>query len=57
MLGPLYFLIYVNDLSAVVKNKLLVYPHDSELLVSCKYKQTLDKLYRIFELLKSMVGL
>ena len=29
ILGPLLFLIYVNDMSAVVKNKLLLYTDDS----------------------------
>ena len=39
ILGPLLFLIYVNDMSAVVKNKLLLYADDSGILVSgkCKY--------------------
>jgi len=34
ILGPLLFLIYVNDMSAVVKNKLLLYADDSTILVS-----------------------
>jgi len=34
MLGPLLFLVYVNDMSAVVKNKLLLYADDSGILVS-----------------------
>jgi len=34
ILGPLLFLIYVNDMSAVVKNKLLLYADDSAILVS-----------------------
>ena len=29
ILGPLLFLVYVNDISAVVKNKLLLYADDS----------------------------
>ena len=36
ILGPLLFLIYVNDMSAVVKNKLLQYADDSAILVSGK---------------------
>jgi hypothetical protein len=38
ILGPLLFLIYVNDMSAVVKNKLLLYADDSAILVSGKNK-------------------
>ena len=38
ILGPLLFLIYVNDMSAVVKNKLLLYADDSGILVSGKSK-------------------
>ena len=36
ILGPLLFIIYVNDMSAVVKNKLLLYADDSAILVSDK---------------------
>jgi len=36
ILGPLLFLVYVNDVSAVVQNKLLLYADDSALLVSGK---------------------
>jgi len=36
MLGPLLFLIYVNDMSASVQNKLLLYADDSAILVSGK---------------------
>ena len=36
VLGPLLFLIYANDLSAVVKNKLLLYADDSAILVAGK---------------------
>ena len=36
ILGPLLFLIYFNDMSAVVKNKLLLYADDSGILVSGK---------------------
>jgi len=36
ILGPLLFLMYVNDMSAVVQNKLLLYADDSAILVSGK---------------------
>ena len=36
ILGPLLFLIYVNDMSAAVKSRLLLYADDSALLVSGK---------------------
>jgi hypothetical protein len=36
ILGPLLFLIYVNDMSALIKNKLLLYADDSAILVSHK---------------------
>ena len=36
ILGPLLFLIYVNDMSAVVENKLLLYADDSGILVTGK---------------------
>jgi hypothetical protein len=36
ILGPLLFLIYVNDMEAVVRNKLLLYADDSGILVSGK---------------------
>jgi len=39
ILGPLLFLIYVNDMSTVVKNKLLLYADDSAILVSGKNKE------------------
>ena len=34
VLGPLLFLIYANSMSAVVKNKLLLYADDSAILVA-----------------------
>ena len=40
-LAPLLFLIYVNDMSAVVKNKLLLYADDFAILVTGK-----DRLQR-----------
>ena len=36
ILGPLMFLIYVNDMRAAVNRKLLLYADDSALLTSCK---------------------
>ena len=36
ILGPLLFLIYVNDMPAVVKHKLLLYADDAALLVHGK---------------------
>ena len=44
MLGPLLLLVYVNDMSAVVKNKLLFYADDSGILVSGKNKQDIKQL-------------
>ena len=34
LLGPLLFLLYINDMSAAVKCKLLLYADDSVLLAS-----------------------
>ena len=36
VLGPLLFLIYVNDIPAVVKHKLLLYADDAALLIHGK---------------------
>ena len=44
ILGPLLFLIYVNDMSAVVENKLLLYADDSAILVSGKSKMEIENL-------------
>ena len=44
ILGPLLFLIYVNDMSAVVENKLLLYADDSGILVSGKTISHVEKL-------------
>jgi hypothetical protein len=46
ILGPLLFLIYVNDMSAVVKNKLLLYADDSGILVSGKCKSDIERLLK-----------
>ena len=43
ILGPLLFLIYVNDMSAVVKNKLLLYADDSAVMVSGKNRSSIEK--------------
>ena len=43
ILGPLLFLVYVNDMSAVVQNKLLLYADDSAILVSGKDIPTVEK--------------
>jgi hypothetical protein len=43
ILGPLLFLIYVNDMPAVVKNKLLLYADDSAILVSGKSRASIEK--------------
>lgn len=42
ILGPLLFLIYVNDMSAAIKNKLLLYADDSAILVSAKNKHDIE---------------
>ena len=39
ILGPLLFLIYVNDMSAVVKNKLFIYADDSATIIPAKSNQ------------------
>ena len=44
ILGSLIFLIYVNDLAVVVKNKLLLYLDDSAILVSAKNKYDIENL-------------
>jgi hypothetical protein len=36
ILGPLFCLMYVNDMSATLSNKLLLYADGSGILVSCK---------------------
>jgi len=47
ILGPLLFLIYVNDMSSATKNKLLLYADDSCILVSgqnkCQIEQALSQ--------------
>ena len=42
ILGPLLFLIYVNDMPAVVNNKLLLYADDSGILVSGKCRASIE---------------
>ena len=44
ILGPLLFLVYVNDMPAAVTNKLLLYADDSGILVSAKSKQEIEVL-------------
>lgn len=44
ILGPLLFLIYVNDMSGVVENKLLLYADDSAILVADKDISTVENL-------------
>ena len=43
ILGPLLFLAYVNDMSGVIHNKLLLYADDSAILVSGKDIATVEK--------------
>ena len=43
ILGPLLFLIYVNDMSAAVKSRLLLYADDSVLLVSGKDVKVIEQ--------------
>ena len=43
ILGPLLFLIYVNDMSAVTRNKLLLYADDSAILVANKSRSVIEK--------------
>lgn len=44
ILGPLLFLVYVNDMAAVVQNKLMLYADDSAILVSSKNKEDIELL-------------
>ena len=46
ILGPLLFLIYVNDMSGTVDNKLFLYADDSAILVSDKMYPTLSHFCR-----------
>ena len=43
-MGPLLFLIYVNDISGVVNNKLLLYADDSAILVADEHISNIEKL-------------
>ena len=54
ILGPLLFLIYVNDLSGVVKGKVLLYADDTGILVSGKSKSEIEAaLSRSLELVSA----
>ena len=44
ILGPLLFLIYVNDMSGAINNKLLLYADDSAILVADKKISTIESL-------------
>ena len=44
ILGPILFLIYVNDMTAVVKHKLLLYADDSAILVHGKHIHEVESL-------------
>ena len=46
ILGPLLFLINVNDMSGVVNNKLLLYADDSAILVAFKHTSNIEKLLK-----------
>ena len=46
ILGPLLFLINVNDMSGVVNNKLLLYADDSAILVADKHTSNIEKLLK-----------
>ena len=46
ILGPLLFLIYVNDMSGVVNNKLLLYADDSAILVADRHISNIEKLLK-----------
>ena len=48
ILGPLLFLIYVNGMSAVVKNKLLLYADDSAILVSARNKSDIENELKLY---------
>jgi len=43
ILGPLLFLIYVNDMSGVVKNKLLLYADDSCIMVAGRNRSFIEQ--------------
>ena len=44
ILGPLLFLVYVNDMPGAVKHKLLLYADDSAILVSGKCRQDIETI-------------
>ena len=47
ILGPLLFLIYVNDMKAAVKCKLLLYADDSALLASSRYVSEIEIFFTL----------
>ena len=47
ILGPLLFLVYVNDMKAAVKCKLLLYADDSALLVSGKDVLEIERILSV----------
>jgi len=44
ILGPLLFLIYVNDIPGAVKHKLLLYADDSAILVSGNCRHDIENI-------------
>ena len=47
ILGPLLFLVYVNDMKVAVKRKLLLYADDSALLVSGKDVLEIERILSV----------
>lgn len=46
ILGPLLFVIYMNDMSGVVSNMLLLYADDSAILVADKHISNIETLLK-----------